>query len=68
MKEIAGKPFENPRRCYKVQSGDSLWKISRMFDVKIEIIQEMNGLNSETLKPGTKLIFPGRATPGSSYP
>ncbi|MCB1106547.1 MAG: LysM peptidoglycan-binding domain-containing protein [Chlamydiia bacterium] len=55
---LAEKPLEAPPRRYVVQSGDSLWKISRMFDVKVEVIQEMNALVSETLKPGTELILP----------
>lgn len=63
VKELAGKPLENPPRHYKVQLGDSLWKISRMFDVKVEIIQEMNGLDSESLKPGVELTLPADTTP-----
>ncbi len=63
IKELAGKPIKNPPRHYKIQSGDSLWKISRMFDVKVEIIQEMNGLDSESLKPGIELSLPADTTP-----
>ncbi|MCB1110897.1 MAG: LysM peptidoglycan-binding domain-containing protein [Chlamydiia bacterium] len=63
IQELAGKPLENPPRRYVVQSGDSLWKISRRFDVKVEIIQEMNGLESQTLKPGTELVLPPDTTP-----
>lgn len=63
IKEVAGKPPENPPRTYIVQSGDSLWKISRMFDVKVEAIRELNGLQSETLKPGAELILPADTTP-----
>ena len=63
VKELAGKPLENPPRQYTVQSGDSLWKISRMFDVKVEIIQEMNGLDSESLRPGIELTLPADTTP-----
>ncbi|WP_316358678.1 LysM peptidoglycan-binding domain-containing protein [Candidatus Neptunichlamydia sp. REUL1] len=63
VKELAGKPLENPPRQYTVQAGDSLWKISRMFDVKVEIIQEMNGLDSESLKPDIELTLPADTAP-----
>lgn len=58
IQKLAGKPLENPPRRYIVQAGDSLWKISRKFNVKVEKIQEINALNSENLKPGTELILP----------
>lgn len=66
IKEFVGKPLGNLPRHYQVQSGDNLWKISRMFDVKVGIIQEMNGLDSETLKPGIELILPADTTPPDS--
>ena len=58
IRELAGKPEEYPIRHYRVQAGDSLWKISRMFNVKVEVIQAMNGLDSQTLKPGVDLMLP----------
>ena len=58
IQELAGKPLEDPPRRYVVQMGDSLWKIARKFDVKVETIQKMNALQSETLQPGTELLLP----------
>jgi len=58
IRGLAGKPEEHPSRHYRVQAGDSLWKISRMFNVKVEVIQAMNGLDSQTLKPGVDLTLP----------
>lgn len=46
------------QRLYIVQDGDSLWKISRRFDVDIEAIRSNNKLQSDFLKPGHPLIIP----------
>lgn len=40
---------------YKVQSGDSLWKISTKYDVPINELQELNQLTSNYIYPGQKL-------------
>lgn len=45
-------------RLYIVQQGDSLWKISRRFDVEIETIKAHNKLDSDFLKPGRPLLIP----------
>lgn len=43
---------------YVVQEGDSLWKIARRYKVGVEAIMKANGLDSEKLKPGRKLLIP----------
>ena len=43
---------------YTVQSGDSLWSISRKFDTTIEAIKNANNLNSDRLQPGQELNIP----------
>lgn len=58
IQQLAGKPLENPPRTHIVQTGDSLWKISREYGVKVDIIKEMNNLESETLKVGSTLTLP----------
>ncbi len=67
MQELAGKPLENPPRRHIVQPGDSLWKISRDYGVKVEIIQEMNSLESENLKLGAELLLPADTTPSLAH-
>lgn len=65
VQNLAGKPLENPPRHHIVKPGDSLWKISRDYDVKVEIIQEMNHLKSEKLKLGTELLLPADTKPAT---
>lgn len=49
---------ELPRTFYIVQEGDSLWKISRKFDIDIDLLKKHNALSSDVLKPGTSLSIP----------
>lgn len=60
IQELAGKPPDNPPRTHIVQTGDSLWKISRAYGVKVDVIKEMNQLESETLRVGSALMLPPR--------
>ncbi|MBS4031895.1 MAG: LysM peptidoglycan-binding domain-containing protein [Clostridiales bacterium] len=47
-------------RVYIVRSGDSIWKIARMFGVTMESIIAANNLqNPSLIFPGQKLIIPG---------
>ena len=43
---------------YVVQKGDSLWSVSRHFDVTMEKIREANQLHSDVLTPGQRLRIP----------
>lgn len=46
----------NPSKIHEVQSGDSLWTISRKYPgISIENLREWNGIRGNSLKPGTKL-------------
>jgi LysM repeat protein len=49
-------------------SGDSLWKISNQFGVSIDQIKKLNGLQSDSLRDGQKLILSSIANqkPGTS--
>lgn len=57
------KPFKSiqmespvdPYDMYQVRSGDSLWTISRKFNVSTEQIKEWNNLSTDRLKPGSQL-------------
>lgn len=62
IQQLAGKAPENPPRTHVIQTGDSLWKISRNYGVKVDLIKEMNHLDSETLKVGSTLQLPPTAT------
>ncbi len=46
---------------YVVRRGDSLYKIARKFHTKIKTIRRLNGLRGNVLKPGQRLIVPGRS-------
>lgn len=45
-------------QLYKVQEGDTLWKISRKFKVDVKVLKERNQLKSDAIKPGTVLQVP----------
>ena len=47
-----------PHREYVVKSGDTLSLISTVFKTPISRIKEMNGLKSDVIRPGQKLILP----------
>ena len=43
---------------YTVKRGDSLWKISRKYNVSIETIMNLNNLQDTIIYPGQKLKIP----------
>jgi len=43
---------------YKVKKGDSIYKIARLFNVKVERIKERNGLKSNIIHIGDNLVIP----------
>lgn len=48
--------FPPGAKVHTVRSGDSLWTISRKYPgVSVDKLKQWNGLNSNSLKPGTKL-------------
>lgn len=40
-----------------VQKGDTLWKLGKEYYMSIEMLKEVNGLTSEEIEPGEKLIL-----------
>lgn len=44
---------------YKVRSGDSWYRISRRYDVPIEVLKKVNNRRSNILHPGQRLMIPG---------
>lgn len=54
---------EKTTRSYKVQKGDSLWKIARKFEVTEKELRTWNGLGSKNLlRPGQTLLVAGGKT------
>lgn len=45
-------------RLYIVQEGDTLWKLSKRFNVDIEVLKSYNKLTSNTLTPNSALRIP----------
>ena len=47
---------------YTTQTGDTLWKIAKIYFTTVESIVNINGIeNTDYILPGQKLIIPGRA-------
>lgn len=42
---------------YIVQPGDSLWKIAKKFHTTVENVMDANGLTSDQIVPGERLIL-----------
>jgi membrane-bound lytic murein transglycosylase D len=55
-KKIANIIYEN--KVYKVKKGDSLYKISRMYNVKIDSIKKFNSLSSNTIYINQEIKIP----------
>ncbi len=55
---------KQPETVYIVQSGDTLWHISKRFGVDIDKIKKHNKLTSDALKPGSMLRIPPKEQKG----
>ena len=51
-------PFVKAIRYHVVNEGESLWKIARLYKVKVDEIVEMNGIDRDRLYPGMTLRIP----------
>jgi LysM repeat protein len=63
------KPVANvaPVSTYTVERGDSLWSISKKYSLTVAELAKANNITTGTaLKPGRKLIIPGK--PGAAVP
>jgi LysM repeat protein len=45
---------------YIVQEGDSLWKLSRKYNVEVDVLKRYNRLSSDNLAPSTAIRIPKR--------
>lgn len=66
-KRTARKPkiakINKNAKTYKVRSGDTLWSISRHFDVSVSELRSWNNLRGSRLHPGQKLKLIPRSDP-----
>ncbi len=63
------KPVENvaPVSTYTVERGDSLWSIAKKHGLSVSELAKANNVTTGTaLKPGRKLIIPGKAVAASA--
>lgn len=53
----SGSAMEPSPTHYKVKRGDSLWSISRRFDISVDELKALNGQSSDRLTPGQELLI-----------
>lgn len=46
------------KEIYTVKPGDSLYNISRLFGITVQLLKEVNHLNSDIIQPGMELGIP----------
>ncbi|AUD01186.1 lytic transglycosylase domain-containing protein [Spirosoma pollinicola] len=54
--EAIAKSKHYKPRYHRVQSGDTLWNIVQRYDLTIDQLKKMNHIQSNSLRPGQKLI------------
>ncbi len=61
-KQAAAKPAAPTRTVsyrYTVSRGDTLYAIARRFGTTVEVLKRTNGLGSDLIRPGQRLLIPG---------
>jgi len=53
---------------YVVKSGDTLWKISKQYNISVKSIKERNNLQSDMIRSGNILILPTAGAPAAAPP
>lgn len=66
VKSALPKEASIKKRVHIVREGESLWKISRQYKVKLEELMSLNGLEQERLLPGMELFIPVDEKDGKS--
>jgi len=56
--QVAEPKNETEELLYMVQEGDSLWKISRLYNVQLDDLKRLNHLESDNIRPGKILKIP----------
>jgi len=58
-KSVVNTEYKRNMNVHVVTRGDTLWSISRMYGISVELLRRANGLQGRTLiKPGQKLSIP----------
>jgi membrane-bound lytic murein transglycosylase D len=52
------KPWPAAPQVHRVQQGDTLFNISRRFNVSVQVLRELNHLKTDEVKLGQKLLVP----------
>ncbi|KAB2332528.1 LysM peptidoglycan-binding domain-containing protein [Bacillus mesophilum] len=55
---LGGKEAKASAGMYEVEKGDTLYRISKDFDLTVQQLKEMNDLHSDKIFPGQKLEVP----------
>lgn len=55
-------------KSYRIQSGDSLDRIAKKFDIDVAVLQEFNSISGTIIQAGDTLRIPGEGDPGLSQP
>ncbi len=50
------KSHKDTETAYTVKKGDNIWRIAKKFDISVEELKEINGLTSNSLKTGRKIV------------
>jgi membrane-bound lytic murein transglycosylase D len=54
---VSSPSAEGQITYYQVKKGDTLWTISRQFDLNMDKLRRWNSLTSDLIHPGTKLLI-----------
>jgi membrane-bound lytic murein transglycosylase D len=58
---------ENSGHYYLVKEGDSLWKIAREFDLDSKQLKQLNGLKTNAIHPGDRLLVARPQPSGAEF-
>ena len=58
---------EEPGQYYMVKAGDSLWGIARQFDLDSKELQKLNGLATNVIYPGDRILVASSEPAGAEF-
>jgi LysM repeat protein len=60
-------PKEGSGKYYQVRKGDSLWGIARRFDMESKELRQLNGLATNDIYPGDRLLVASSQPTGAEF-